>query len=186
MDFIKADKINMENKNNIYEINNNFYEKYNPQIRAIVTRILNYANQPRDIDDCVNTVYIELIERLQQYNETRGSMGAFVSIIARSTALNYCKGNMRKISELIGDEKIEFFYNPINFENEVEFEMLVENIFKKLNKQEKALFNMRFMYFYSLAEIAKVLNIKQNTVNKRVSRLKNKIKNFLIKGGIML
>jgi len=93
---------------------------------------------------------------------------------------------MRKISELIGDEKIEFFYNPINFENEVEFEMLVENIFKKLNKQEKALFNMRFMYFYSLAEIAKVLNIKQNTVNKRVSRLKNKIKNFLIKGGIML
>ncbi|MCL2773956.1 MAG: hypothetical protein FWD71_11465, partial [Oscillospiraceae bacterium] len=97
----------MENMNNIsnLEVNNNFYEKYNPQIRAIVARILNYANQARDIDDCVNAVYLELMEKLQQYNETRGSMAAFVAIVARSAALNYCKSNMRKAGELIGDEK---------------------------------------------------------------------------------
>ncbi|MCL2816014.1 MAG: sigma-70 family RNA polymerase sigma factor [Oscillospiraceae bacterium] len=170
--------------NNISAVNTNFYEKYHPQIRAIVTRILNNADLSCDIDDCVNTVYIELIERLIQYNETRGTMGAFVSIIARSTALNYCRSNMRRRGELIGDDKIAFFYNPLEFENEVEFEMLIESIFKKLNKQEKALFNMKFMFFYSPEEIAKVLNIRQNTVNKRVGRLKNKIKNFLIRGGI--
>ena len=55
-----------ENMNNITEVNNNFYEKYNPQIRAIVTRILKNSNQANDIDDCVNTVYLELMAKLQQ------------------------------------------------------------------------------------------------------------------------
>ena len=151
-----------------------------------MTRILSYAGQSGDIDDCVNTVYVELIERLYQYNEIRGTMGAFVSIITRSIALNYCKSNIGKKGELIGDDKIDFFYSPMEFENGAEFEMLIEGILKKLSKQEKALFNMRFMYFYSPEEIAKVLNIRQNTVNKRVSRLKSKIKNFLEKGGITL
>ena len=61
--------------NNKLEVNNNFYEKYHPQIRAIVIRILNNANQSQDIEDCVNTVFLELMEKLQQFNETRGSMG---------------------------------------------------------------------------------------------------------------
>ena len=54
--------------NNGYEVNNNFYEKYNPQIRAIVIRILNNAGQNQDIEDCVNTVFLELMEKEgQQY-----------------------------------------------------------------------------------------------------------------------
>jgi RNA polymerase sigma-70 factor (ECF subfamily) len=181
MDFIN---MNEADTKNIYEVNDSFYEKYNPQIRLIVTRILNYGNQTRDIDDCVNAVYIELLERLQQYNETRGSMGAFVAIIARSAALNYCKRNMRKKSELIGDENIDFLREPIGFEDKIEFEMLVDEIRKKLNKEERILFGMRYIYYYSPEEIAKAFKIKQNTVNKRVSRLRNKIKKLLLKGGI--
>jgi RNA polymerase sigma-70 factor (ECF subfamily) len=172
--------------NNIFEVNDSFYEKYNPQIRAIVARILNYANQARDIDDCVNSVYIELIENLQKYNETRGSMGAFVAVIARNTSLNHCKSNMRKVSELIGDDKLDFLCEPIEIENKLEFEMLVKNIKDKLNEQERVLFTMRYIYYYSPEEIAKAFKISRNTVDKRVSRLRSKIKKFLIKGGIKL
>jgi len=177
----------MENLNSsISEVNNSFYEKYNPQIRAIVTRILNNAGQSRDINDCVNTVFLELMERLQQYNETRGSMAAFVSIITRSVALNYCKSNTRKIGELIGDDNIDFLSEPLEFENDVEFEMLVNGILEKLNEKESILFTMRFILFYSPEEIAKTFKIKRNAVDVRLNRLKSKIKNFLIKGGITL
>ena len=183
MDFINIDKVDT---NNICEINDSFYEKYNPQIRAIVTRILNYANQTSDIDDCVNTVYIELIEKLRQYNETRGSMGAFVAIVARSTALDYCRHNTRRNGELIGDDKIDFLSEPIEFEDNVEFELLVKSIKEKLNEQEIILFTMRYIYYYTPEEIAKVLKIRRNTVDKRVSRLKSKVKKLLIKGGVIL
>jgi RNA polymerase sigma-70 factor (ECF subfamily) len=162
------------------------HEKYNSQIKAIVTRILVGAGQYGDIDDCVNEVYLALIEKLQQYSETRGSMGAFVTSITRSTALHYCRGNRRKISELIGDEKLEFLIGDTDFENEVEFQMIFDNMLDKLNEQENALFVMRFMLFYSPEEIAKTLKIKRNAVDVRINRLKKKIKNFLIKGGIML
>jgi len=168
------------------EVNNNFYEKYHPKIRKIVARILNNANQSQNIDDCVNIVFLELMEKLQQYNETRGSMEAFVSIITRSAALNYCKGNMRKIGELIGDDNIEFLTEPLEFESEVEFAMLVKSIIKKLNEEEKVLFTMKFILFYSAEEIATTLKIKRHTVEMRINRLKNKIKNFMIKGGITL
>ena len=174
------------NIDTVLEVDVNFYEKYNPQIRAIVARILKNANQAQDIDDCVNAVFLELMEKLQQYNETRGSMAAFVAVVARSGALNYCKINARKTGELIGDDTIEFMTEPLELGSEVEFETLVRSILKKLNEQECALFTMRFMLFYSADEIAKVSKIKRHAAEMRINRLKKKIKNFLIKGGITL
>ena len=168
------------------EVNGIFYEKYNSQICVIVARILSLAGQTRDIDDCVNNIYLELIGKLKQYNETRGSIGAFVSIIARSAALNYCRSNMRKFNELIGDDKIDIISEPVEVEDKVEFEMLVKSIKEKLNKEERILFTMRYIYYYSPEEIAKVFQIRRNTVDKRISRLRSKVKNILIKGGIIL
>ena len=171
---------------NILEVNNNFYDRYNPLIRTIVTRILTSAGQTSDIDDCVNVVFLELMERLQQYNETRGSMAAFVSIIARSIALNYCKSNLRRTGELIGDDNIDFLSQPVDFEDEIEFEMLVKSILENLNRKEYILFTMRFILFYSPEEIAKTFKITRNAVDGRIDKLKSKIKRFLQKGGVTL
>ena len=168
------------------EVNNNFYRKYNPQIRAVVARILNNADLSGDVDDCVNIVYIELMEKLQQYNETRGSLGAFVSVIARSAALNYCKSNTRKKNELAGDEKIDCITAPLEVGDNIEFEMLVDSILKKLNEQENILFTLRYLLFYSPEEIASAFKIKRNAVDGRLNRLKGKIKKFLIQEGITI
>lgn len=187
MDFVNIQEAEkMDNHIPGINIDNNFYIKYNPQIRAVVTKILNNAGQARDIDDCVSTVYLEFMEKLHQYNETRGSLAAFITVIARSVALNYCRDNNRKTYELIGDDKIDFLSAPLRFENEVEFDMLVNSLFEKLNENECALFTMRFILFDSPEEIAKAFKISRNTVDKRVSRLKNKVKNILIKEGITL
>ena len=190
MDFINIKTgmagIGMNGENIPRELNHNFYEKYNTQIRAVVARILNSTGKMQDIDDCVNIVYLELMEKLEQYNETRGSMGTFVTVVARSTALDYCRGSMRRTSELIGDDKLDFLVSPLECENEVEFNMLVESILKKLNKKERILFSMRYLCFYSPEEIAKAFQIRRSAVDMRVNRLKNKIKKLLKEGGIII
>ncbi|MCL2773959.1 MAG: sigma-70 family RNA polymerase sigma factor [Oscillospiraceae bacterium] len=186
-DFIDVKGSENMNDDNIFEINNNFYEKYNPTIRAIVTNILKPANQSQDIDDCVNTVFLSLMEKLQQYNETRGSMAAFVIIIARSTALDYRRNSIRKTGELISDDKIDFLGEPLNFENEVEFDMLVEKIIlENLNNQERRLYTMKYILFDPPEEITKCFNINRNAADARIHRLKKKIKHLLKKGGITL
>jgi RNA polymerase sigma factor (sigma-70 family) len=134
----------------------------------------------------VNTVFVELIENLRKYNEMRGSMATFVAVIARSTALDYCRSNKRKKDELIGDENIDFLSEPIEFEDKTEFQTLVKSIKEQLNEKEIVLFTMQYIYYYTPEEIAKSLNIRRNTVDKRVSRLRNKIKKFLKEGGINL
>ena len=170
----------------VFEVDNNFYERYNPLIRKIVSRILNNTGQSQDIDDCVNTVFLEIMEKLQQYNETRGSLEAFVAVIARSTAINYYRGNKCKVGELIGDEQLDFISEPLEFESETEFDELIEGIFKKLNEKESVLFTMKYLLFYPSAEIAQVFKISPNAVDVRVNRLKSKIKKILIRGGIGL
>jgi len=170
---------------NMLEINNSFFEKYQPTIRGIVTNILKPANQLQDIEDCVNTVFLSLMEKLQQYNETRGSMAAFVIIIARSTALDYRRRSSRNSSELIGDDKFDFLSEPLGFENEVEFDVLVEKIIlEKLSVHDRRLYTMKYIFFDSTDEIAKSFNINRNAVDARIHRLKKKIKNLLKKGGI--
>ena len=124
MDFINTETgmagIGMNGESIARELNHNFYEKYDTQIRAVVARILSSAGKMQDIDDCVNIIYLELMEKLEQYNETRGSMGTFVTVVARSTALDYCRGSMRRTSELIGDDRLDFLVSPLECENEVE------------------------------------------------------------------
>ncbi|MCL2095851.1 MAG: sigma-70 family RNA polymerase sigma factor [Oscillospiraceae bacterium] len=168
------------------EAGNNFYDKYNPLIRSIVSRILISAKQAGDIDDCVNGVFLELMEKLRQYNETRGSMAAFVAIVARSAAIDYCRSNARKPGELVGDENLDFLAEPLSFEEGVEFKLLVESILERLNKRERILFTMKYILFYTSEEIASNLKIKRGTVDMRVKRLKDKIKSFLTKGGVIL
>ena len=188
------DSLNVEDMktagDEIFEVNDRFYDKYEPHIRKIVARILTSAKQSGYIDDCVNEVFLQLIERLRQYNETRGSMAAFVTIIARSAALNYAKSNVRRIGELLGDDNIDFLAEPASFENEVEdeieYERLVKSILEKLGKQEAALFTMRFLLFYPPEEIAKTFKITRNAVDGRIDKLKSKIKRFLIKGGVSI
>jgi len=189
MNFLSVEEtgdINNDNNNAANNIGNNFYMKYNPQIRAVVTRILTNAGQPQNIDDCVSAVFLELMEKLQQYNEMRGSMAAFVTVIARSVSLNYCRDNKKNIYELAGGDKINFISEPLKFENEVEFNMLVEGLFELLNKKERALFTMRFLLFYPPEEIAEALGITRNAADVRLNRMKNKIKKILTKGGLIL
>ncbi|MCL2815811.1 MAG: sigma-70 family RNA polymerase sigma factor [Oscillospiraceae bacterium] len=168
------------------EVNNNFYIRYNPQIRAVVSRILIHANLRGEIDDCVNEVFLKLMERLQEYNEMRGTMGAFVTVIARSTALNYCRSGSRKSFELVGDEKLDILSSPLEYQNEAEYDLLVESIIAKLNKNERVLFTMRYLYYYTPEEIAKALKINRGAVDMRTNRLKSKIKTFLTRGGIII
>ena len=180
--FHRKERVDLERNSEI----NDLYSKYNSDIRAVVAKILYYSDQERDIDDCVNEVYIRLIENLRQYNETRGSMAAFVAIIARSTALNYCKSNIHKLNELVGDVKIDVLSGPINVEDEIGFKTLIEDITKKLKKEERVLFTMRYVYYFTPEEIAKEFNINVGAAYKRITRLKNKVKKLLIKGGIVL
>jgi RNA polymerase sigma factor (sigma-70 family) len=113
-------------------------------------------------------------------------MAAFVAIIARSTALNYRKSSINKSNELIGDEKIDVLSDPIDVEDEIEFKIQIENITKNLKKDERVLFAMRYIYYFTPEEIAKEFNINIGAAYKRITRLKNKVKKILIKEGIIL
>jgi len=174
-------------KESVYKtvVNDNFYETYNNKITIIVKRMLAQTGITQDIDDCVNIVYVKLMESIDSFDENRGSMDTYVNLIAHHTVINYIKRNSKYKNELVGDEIFDFFYAPLECEDEAVFNILVENICAKLKKEERILFTMRYILFHPPEEIAKVLNIKRNTVATRCKRLKAKVKKYLKGAGIL-
>jgi len=160
-------------------VNDEFYETYNNKITIIVKRMLTQTGITQDIDDCVNIVYVKLMESMENFDENRGSMDTYVNLITHSTVIDYLKKHSRFKNELVGNEILDFFYAPLECENEAVFNILVENICAGLKKEERILFTMRYILFHPPEEIAKVLNIKRNAVDTRCKRLKAKIKKYL-------
>jgi RNA polymerase sigma factor (sigma-70 family) len=172
----------MENINNT--VNDEFYEIYNKKITIIVKRMLSQTGMTQDIDDCINIAYVKLIEIINGYDENRGSMDTYVNLVVHSTVTDYIKSHAKFKNELVGNEILDFFYAPLQCEDEAGFNILVEQILSKLKKEERVLFTMRYLWFYPPEEIAKIMNIKRNTVDVRCKRLKEKIKKYLKGAGI--
>ena len=160
-------------------VNDDFYETYNKKITIIVKRMLSQTGITQDIDDCVNIVYVKLMESIGSFDEKRGSMDTYVNLITHSTVIDYLKKHSKFKNELVGNEIFDFLYAPLECEDEAVFNILVENIYAKLKKEERILFTMRYILFHPPEEIAKVLNIRRNTVDTRCKRLKAKVKKYL-------
>ena len=74
---------------------------YGPLMRYIIAPIL---KNPQDQEDCLLEVTMRAWEKIEQFNQNRGSWSAWLTAVARNTALNYVRNisrhnNVEEISE---------------------------------------------------------------------------------------
>ena len=73
----------------------------------------------------------------------------------------------------------EDIFNEHIIDSDEEIQKQINIIIKSLTKQEQDLYRRLYIEKKSHKEIADELNLKENTVSKRASRLKNKIKTMI-------
>ena len=74
---------------------------YGPLMRYIIAPIL---KNPQDQEDCLLEVTMRAWEKIEQFNQNRGSWSAWLTAVTRNTALNYVRNisrhnNIEEISE---------------------------------------------------------------------------------------
>lgn len=132
----------------------------------------------QDIEDIVQIVFVEILEkgRLRQIRE-REKIGAWLSIMAQTRALNY----MRKKKERLLHEDEHYRLDNIQDMNIGEMGIKqMEHLIEGLSTRDKIILKLNMIYGKGHREIAGFMNIPINTVSTVIARRKKFLKANLV------
>jgi len=134
-----------------------------------------------DFDDCVSEVYLSALKtkNLEKHLNIKG----WLNITAKNIAKRYKTKRAAEriiISEKDIDKKVadknDFVFD---IENKAGYEEVLNKFSESLSKSDYRLFKLKYIERLSSKEIGDILGIKADSVDIKLIRLKNKIKNIL-------
>ena len=143
---------------------------YSGLIYYIVEKRL--IGRQRDIEECVSDIFLEFYKKRDTLDFEKGNIKSLLVIIASRRALD----RYRSIISLNEDEPD--YYEQLeddgnNPEQSIlikeQKKMLISEV-KKLGEPDSTLIFRRFFLAQPVSEIAKSVNMKSNSVSKRISR----------------
>ncbi len=159
--------------------------------KKVYNMALRYTGDPEDALDICQEVFLRVYRFLPKY---RGE-STLSTWIYRIT-MNVCHdtaGNKTNIYELSldsgpGDDEQTTEIADLRYDPEKELEkkhtrQLVQQAISMLDSDHRDVIIMRDINGLSYDEISNVLNISTGTVKSRISRAREKLKNFLLKSG---
>ena len=151
--------------------------QYGPLMKYVIAPIL---SDPRDREDCLSETVLRVWERIGQFDGTRGSWAAWLTAIARNTALNHARSNSRQGGVGEVDERTP---SPEPGPEETvlreERQAAGREALERLSAGDRALFYRKYYYMQSTAQIAAELGMSERAVEGRLYRLKKQLRRLL-------
>lgn len=157
-------------------------DRYAPLLRYVIGGIL---RDPQDAEDCFSEVTLALWQKLDSYDSAKGSLSAWLTAVARNTALNHWKARQRRNAHLSeAESELASHATP---ESEVlrrERAEQLQTVISKLNSQEKQLFYRKYYYLQPVSQIAAELGLTERAAEGRLYRLRKRLQTELGGDGI--
>lgn len=151
--------------------------RYGPLLRYVIAPIL---PNPQDQEDCLSETALRVWERSGQFEPARGSWTAWLTAVARNTALDYARRQARR--HTVGQVE-EHMPSPEPTPEEAvllrERQEAVRRALERLPGSDQALFYRKYYYRQSTAQIAAELGLSQRAVEGRLYRLKKRLRTLL-------
>lgn len=144
----------------------------------------------QDSEECVNDTYMKLWEQIPPKRPPR--LGAFAAKIARNLALNR--------REMLAADKRGGGMSAVDYDeisgclpaadtvekkaDENELTAALERFLRTLKKDTRQIFLKRYWGFMTVADIARDMDISENSVKTSLHRTREKLRRFLVKEGI--
>ena len=160
------------------------YDATVSQIYGFVSRIV---YEKAEVDEVVSDVYYHVWQRSAQYDSTKGSVMAWLVIIARSRALDRLRQIKRRAESAMGDqdelEKILSDEGIANLQdepllNDIDSKSAVHAMLKSLPHLQRQILALAFYRDFSHQEIANALDIPLGTVKSHLRRSLIKLQDF--------
>jgi len=151
----------------------------------VFSKLANSSAQ--DIEECVSDIMFEFYKNRDCIDLQRGSIKAYLSVIAKRRAIDYFRKINSPVKNISMDDARQ---GDIPAKNNIEVEIIHKEAKSILIKEIHALGEpdseiiIRKYYFgQSTKSIAKLLHLKENTVDKKASRSLIKLRQSL--GGVL-
>ncbi len=150
-----------------------FIVRYGPLIRYIIAPIL---SDEREREECFSDVTMRIWEKAELFREQKGSFKAWVSAIARNTALNRARKNKREAETCeLPEEEPARTETPEEALLRSERTNILHAAIGELSAGEQAIFYRKYYYMQSSAQIAAELGTTEKAVEARLYRIKKKL-----------
>lgn len=161
-------------------------EKYGSKLSHISLRITEDA---QTAEECANDTYLEAWNRIPP-NEPRTYFFPFLSRIIRNLSINRCMEKKRLkrnayIAELTAEME-QCIPNPDDVESQMEGEELgrvISAFLRRLPGEKRLMFMQRYYYLDSVSSIAKRFGFSESKVKTSLFRIRNDLREYLIKEG---
>lgn len=151
----------------------------------------NVLNDRLDAEECVNEAYLGVWNTVPP--ERPNPLRAYVCRIVKNIALKkyHSKKAAKRNStyDMALDELAECIPSASTTEGECEAEELtkaIDDFLGTLDKEERVLFIRRYWYSDPVNELSARLGIKPHTCTVRLSRIREKLRKYLLKGGFSI
>ena len=158
-------------------------KEYAAFVYTIVYGKLSGVCGKQDIEECVSDIFYELYRTRESIDPEKGSIKAYIAVLSKRRAIDA----FRKLQN--GDNVIsidEFEHDWIASDTDVETgaadretgELLIQAI-KALGFPDSQIMIRKYYFGQGAKDIARAMGLKENTVNKKVSRALAKLEKSL-------
>ncbi len=159
------------------------YQKFHDEI---FKRALYILKNQTDAQDAMQETWVGILKNIKKFRDKdESSIRAYIMKIARNQSVSILRNKKREDSIVCDMDSIEMIDDDVLFRicDAQSVEDIVACI-KQLDDMYGDVLNLYYFHEYSLKEIAKLLNIKENTAWTRLRRGKKMLMELLIRRGI--
>lgn len=146
--------------------------RYSRLLWSIVGAVLSQVGTTEDMEECVADVFIDLWEHPQKYDESRGSLKAWLSVIARNKAIDRYR-QKTKIQTIPLEETA---LAQMGVEPEMENREGLQEALAELTEEEKEILLRRYVYQQKPKEMAVALGLSVKQIENWLYRIKAKMR----------
>lgn len=150
------------------------FDKYAPKMFSVALR---YAKETDQAEDLLQDAFVKVFMKLDRYNGT-GSFEGWIRRIVVNTALDSIRKNI-KFQDNISSDDVAYKLEQNVFTGDSLDEEFLLKMINSMPDGYKIVFNMFAIEGYSHKEIAKELDISENTSKSQYSRARAYLKQRL-------
>lgn len=159
-------------------------QREEPALQELLTRfgpLLQYVMRPilsdeREREECLADVSLTIWEKAGQFRPERGSLTAWLTVIARNAALNRARKASRP-EEPLGEDVADIGGPQETLERRERQEKLA-GLLEKLSGGERQLVLRKYYYCQPTAQIAAELGLTERAVEGRLRRIRKKLQKW--------
>ena len=158
---------------------NEVIKKYSKLLWSVSGAILNNIGATQDVEECVADTFIYLWEHPDKYDPGRGRLKTWLSIVARTQAVNRCREIAKR--NTVPLEETDFI-NHIGIVDDILKEETRRTLLAAINalgEPDREILIRRYYYEQKPKEIALALDMSVKQIDNRLYQTKLKLREVL-------